>query len=109
LTVAASRLVEHLTQRFLLSKTAAMSPGSGDVDVWPIEQQKELFALLGDVKQQIGVELTDSYLMWPNKTISGIRFATQVDFRSCQVCRRENCSNRAAALDEALWASIQHQ
>jgi hypothetical protein len=108
LTAAVKHLVEHLSRRFLLPKTATMNPGSGDADVWPIEQQRELFALLGDVPKQVGVELTESYLMVPNKTISGIRFATELDFRSCQVCQRPVCPNRAAAFDEPLWASIQH-
>ncbi|NLZ04053.1 MAG: vitamin B12 dependent methionine synthase [Phycisphaerae bacterium] len=94
---------ERLKQRFALGKTSSMSPGSGDVDVWPIEQQRELFALLGDVKGQIGVELTESFLMKPNKTVSGICFATEVDFHSCQVCRRKDCPSRSAAFDPALW------
>ena len=105
LTAATKHLQEYLQQRFLLGKSASMNPGSGDVDVWPIEQQQELFGLLGDVKSLIGVELTPSFLMVPNKSISGIRFATEKDFRSCQVCRRENCSGRAAPFDEALWKS----
>ncbi len=98
----------HLKQRFALDKTASMSPGSGDADVWPIEQQRQLFALLGDVKAQIGVELTESYLMKPNKTVSGVHFATDVDFRSCQVCRRESCPSRSAAFDADLWELHQH-
>jgi hypothetical protein len=110
LLVAASQyLVEHLKHRYLLKKTASMSPGSGDVNVWPIEQQHELFALLGNVRGQIGVELTDSFLMIPNKTVSGIHFPTEKDFRTCQVCHRENCPGRSAPFDQALWESIQHE
>lgn len=105
---AIRHLSEHLKQRFALGKAASMSPGSGDVDVWPIEQQRELFALLGDVKGQIGVELTESFLMKPNKTVSGICFATEVDFHSCQVCRRKDCPSRSAAFDPALWDLHQH-
>lgn len=105
---AIRHLSEHLKQRFALGKTASMSPGSGDVDVWPIEQQRELFSLLGDVKGQIGVELTESFLMKPNKTVSGICFATEVDFRTCQVCRRQGCPGRSAAFDPALWDLHQH-
>lgn len=105
---AIRHLNEHLKQRFALGKMSSMSPGSGDVDVWPIEQQRELFALLGDVKGQIGVELTESFLMKPNKTVSGIHFATEVDFRSCQVCRRQGCPGRSAAFDPALWDLHQH-
>jgi hypothetical protein len=102
-------LAAYLDRRHLLSRTSTMHPGSGDASVWPIQQQRELFALLGDIPEQIGVELTDTYLMIPNKTISGIRFPTETDFRSCQVCQRPVCPNRAAAFDEALWRSIQHQ
>ena len=107
LTCARKHLAEYLRKRFLLGKTFTMSPGAGDVTVWPIEQQRELFALLGDVKGQLGVELTPSFLMIPNKTVSGIRFPTETDFRSCQVCRREVCPSRHAPFDAGLWKAIQ--
>ncbi len=107
LAAARAHLHTHLLQRFRLAKTATMSPGSGDIDTWPIEQQKELFALLGGVRRHIGVELTESCLMIPNKTVSGILFPTEKDFRTCQVCHREICPNRSAPFDEALWRSVQ--
>jgi cobalamin-dependent methionine synthase-like protein len=105
---ATKHLSTYLKRRFALEKTASMSPGSGDATVWSIEQQRELFALLGDVEAQIGVELTESFLMRPNKTVSGIHFPTAVDFRSCQVCRRAECSSRSAAFDADLWDLHQH-
>jgi hypothetical protein len=106
LVAAHQHLLEHLRESYFLARAASMNPGSGDAAVWPIEQQRLLFALMGDVTGAIGVELTDSFLMVPNKTISGIRFPTEKDFRSCQVCRRENCPNRAAPLDEVMWAAL---
>jgi hypothetical protein len=109
LITASQYLLEFLEHRYQLKKTASMNPGSGDVNVWPIEQQRELFALLGDVQGQIGVELTDSFLMIPNKTVSGILFPTERDFRTCQVCHRRNCQNRRAPFDQTLWESIQHE
>ena len=108
LQCAGAHLHDHLKRRFLLGNSSCMRPGAGDADVWPIQQQRELFTLLGDVKKQIGVELTPSFLMIPNKSVSGIRFPTETDFRSCQVCRREICPGRAAPLDQALWTSIHH-
>jgi hypothetical protein len=108
LGVARAHLAEHLNRRFLLGKTATISPGTGDVNLWPIEQQRELFALLGDVKERIGVELTDSFLMVPNKTVSGVRFPTEIDFHACQVCHRENCPARSAPFDQTLWECIEH-
>jgi hypothetical protein len=85
-----------------------MSPGSGDVEIWPVSQQKELFAILDGVTPHIGVRLTDSMLMIPNKSVSGIVFPTEVDYRGCQVCHRQNCPNRSAPFDEDLWRSTQH-
>lgn len=107
LKAANKHLIAHLTSRFKLPKTASMSPGSGDANVWPIEQQAALFSLLGDVQAQIGVQLTPSFLMIPNKTISGIRFAAEKDFRTCQLCHRKNCSSRSAEFDQNLWQAVQ--
>ena len=102
---AVGHLNRHLDGKYLLGKTATMNPGSADKDIWPIEQQKQLFSVLGDVEISIGVRLTDSFLMIPNKSLSGIRFPTELDFRSCQVCQRENCPSRQAPFDENLLES----
>ena len=102
-------LKEYLNRRYALGKTSSMSPGSGDVDTWPIEQQRDLFSLFGNVYELIGVELTDSFLMKPNKSVSGIRFPTEIDFRSCQLCHRENCSSRSAPFDRILWETYQRE
>jgi hypothetical protein len=103
------QLHEHLDRKYALGRSATMSPGSGDVNVWRIEEQKPLFALLGNVEEAIGVRLTDSFLMLPNKSVSGFKFPTEVDFRSCQVCHRPNCSSRSAPFDKALAESLGHQ
>jgi len=108
LGAAMRHLTEHLTARYALGKTSTMAPGSADAAVWPIQQQRQLFELLGDVEGQVGVRLTDSCLMVPNKTVSGVRFATQVDFRSCQVCRREDCPSRHAPFDPDRLAALEH-
>lgn len=106
---AGAHLSELLDRKYGLGKTSTMSPGSGDETVWPIEQQRELFSLFGDVEQLIGVRLTDSYLMMPNKSVSGIRFLTEVDFKACQLCHRDRCSSRRAPFDQELWESMQHE
>jgi len=104
---AASKHVRaQLRRRFRLAKTATMSPGAGDVSVWPIEQQKALFALLGDVEAAVGVRLTESFLMVPNKSISCLLFPTETDFRSCEVCHRQNCPSRHAPFNPELWEAI---
>ena len=108
LSAANKYLYDHLHYRFRLGKTATMRPGSGDASVWPIEQQRGLFALLGGTEQAIGVRLTDSFLMVPNKTTSGILFPTEADFRSCEVCHREDCPSRHAPFNEQLWEDTQN-
>ena len=85
LRIACCRLFEHLEETFHLGRTASMSPGSADAMVWPIEQQRELFHLIGGterVYEATGVELTDSCLMVPNKSVSGVRFPTEIRFES---------------------------
>ena len=106
---AAEALHERLGRRYALGKTATMSPGSGDASVWPIEQQKALFALFGNVKELIGVRLTDTFLMLPNKSISGIRFPTEREYKSCKLCRRANCPSRSAPFDAELAKSLGHE
>ena len=106
---AVEHLGWHLAGTFGLGKTATMSPGEGDMTVWPIEQQRELFSLLGDVKRQIGVVLTDSMLMIPNKTRSGIVFPTETDFHTCQLCQRQDCPARRTPFDGKLWETIHRE
>ena len=88
----------HLAETYGLDteRMSTMNPGSGNENVWPISQQQQLFQLLGDVETSIAVRLTDSFLMVPNKTVSGILFPTEVPFVSCQLCTRENCPRRRA-------------
>jgi len=50
----------------------------------------------------IGVTLTESMLMIPRKSISGIFFPTERMFFSCQLCPRENCPARESSYDETL-------
>ena len=96
LKAAIEFLKSHIEQAHRLGQFSSMNPGSGDVHVWPIEQQKELFTLFGDVKAHIGVQLTQSCLMIPGKSVSGILFESKIRFESCQVCTRENCPRRRA-------------
>ncbi|NLO27413.1 MAG: hypothetical protein GX113_04430 [Actinobacteria bacterium] len=104
--VAVAQVQEHIGRRYQISKLSFMNPGSGDASVWPLSQQKELFLLLGDVEGEIGVRLTDSFLLIPEMSVSGVMFPTETDFHSCQVCRRERCPNRRAPLDQELWDEL---
>ena len=93
-------LEDYLKRTYALGQVSRMSPGSL-VD-WPINQQKELFSIFGDVESLIGVRLTESYLMVPVKSVSGMVFPTEVSFESCQLCPREICEGRRAPYDPEL-------
>ncbi len=104
--VAMAQVEEHIARHYQISKLSFMNPGSGDATVWPLSQQKELFSLLGDVEVEIGVRLTDSSLLIPEMSVSGVMFPTETDFQSCQVCHRERCPNRRAPFDQELWDKL---
>jgi hypothetical protein len=93
-------LKKHLQSKFALSKISFMSPGS--LADWPIEEQRPLFDLLEDTENTIGVTLTDSLLMLPAKSESGIYFPTEITFLNCQLCPRKDCMGRKGAYSEKL-------
>jgi hypothetical protein len=101
LETARRALHQYLVQRFHPGLLSEMHPGS--LDDWPLSAQDDLFALLGDVAGSIGVSMTESKLMVPVKSVSGIAFSTQTHFTSCQLCPRENCRARQAPFDQALF------
>jgi hypothetical protein len=105
LHVVMEYLYSHIRGKFLLETTATMSPGEAERDIWPIGQQKPLFSLFGDTEELVGVRLTESMLMIPNKSLSGICFPSEISFKSCQVCQRKDCHARRAAFDKGLMES----
>lgn len=100
LSKARRHLEEHLRSRFALDDLSYMSPGS--LEDWPIEEQRPLFSILKGAEVSIGVRLTESLLMIPRKSVSGIYFPTEVTFYSCQLCPRQHCEGRKARYNENL-------
>jgi len=92
---------DHLSGLYKPGKLSRMSPGS--LADWPIQEQRPLFRILGDTEGMIGVRLTESLLMVPTKSVSGLRFPTEESFESCQLCPREECPNRRAPYDPNLY------
>jgi len=101
LRVALRSMKEALVEHFHPGETSDMHPGS--LADWPIEEQRPLFELLGDVEELAGVRLLDSLLMSPTKSVSGVRFPTEESFESCQLCPREECPGRQAPYDQGLY------
>ncbi|MGA2362120.1 MAG: hypothetical protein ABSG73_06625 [Candidatus Aminicenantales bacterium] len=96
----AAWLAERLKARFGFSNLASMDPGS--LEDWPITEQPKLFSIFGDTERLIGVHLTDSMLMVPRKSISGIFFPSEEGFSSCQLCERDACPARRMPYDAEL-------
>lgn len=100
LASAHTYLEDYLATKYALGETSRMNPGS--LEDWPVIQQKELFSLFGNVEDLIGVTLTESLLMVPLKSVSGICFPTEIKFESCQLCPRERCVGRRAPYSPEL-------
>lgn len=90
--------LKHIKEAYRTSgHLAAVNPGS--LAQWPVSGQQELFAILGGrefVEETIGVIYTDSFLMLPSKTVSGISFESEVFYENCQHCPLTRCPNRRA-------------
>jgi hypothetical protein len=78
--------------------TLCFSPGYCD---WPVTEQKKLFSLIES--QEVEVELNDSCLMSPRKSISGvfgIHSNGETPYNPCWDCNRTDCPSRRAPKKE---------
>ena len=91
----------YLTDKYQPGQLSRMNPGS--LPDWPLSEQRPLFEVLGESPAKIGVQLRDSFLMVPVKTVSGLFFPTEERFESCQLCPREKCPGRRAPYDPSLY------
>ena len=46
----------------------------GSLEGWDLKDQGILFDLVGDVERTIGVRLSESSIMYPSKTVSGLYY-----------------------------------
>jgi len=102
LACATRAFLAALEECFSPGCTAAMNPGS--LADWPLQEQRPMFALLRWA-DRIGVTLSESCLMTPNKSVTGLRFSTEARYENCQLCPREGCPGRRAPYDPSLWAA----
>jgi hypothetical protein len=101
LAAAHQALIEALDSAYKPGPCARMNPGS--LPDWPLTQQAPLFRLMGDPQASIGVTLTESMLMVPSKSVSGIRFPTTSNYENCMLCPREACPGRRAPFDAGKY------
>jgi len=100
LDAAEEAFSKHIEKHCNPPPTSEMNPGS--IPDWRVKQQSCLFAILGDPAKAIDVRLTESCMMSPTKSTSGIRYYSATKFVSCQLCPEANCSSREAPYDAEL-------
>ena len=84
-----------------VGQTSAVNPGS--LIDWPISEQQKLFAVFGENAEKIGVTLSDSCIMSPIKSVSGIRYQTDKAFHNCQLCQKKVCPDREDPFNRELY------
>jgi len=105
---ASNYMEKDFENRIRPGKTASMNPGS--LPDWPLGEQRPLFKLLGERVKDTGVELSESFLMIPMKSVSGIKFPTEFSYQNCMLCPRERCPGRRAKYDpEAFSRSVENK
>jgi hypothetical protein len=97
---AREHLKHTLAERYGLTGLSCLGPGQ--LKDWPLQEQRPLFSLLGDVESAVEVTLTETLMMSPRKSLSGVYFPTETTFFACQLCPREGCPSRKAKTDEKL-------
>ena len=103
---AHAALRRRIEEQFRPGKLAGMNPGASGIAIWSITDQRPLFRLLGDVEGLIGVRLTESCLMIPNKSLSGLFFTSEFGVDNCAVCPRAGCRGRRAPYDPRMAALL---
>lgn len=92
-----------IKERHSIEKLHSLNPGSNSCgEGWDMGDQKKLFSFFPEVEEKLGVHLTGSMLMVPNKTVSGIMFESDKDFVSCLECDKIHCPNRKMIHDGAV-------
>ena len=101
LRLAFRYLNDYVLEKYGMKRLSRMNPGS--LSDWPISEQGPLFAILGEGPRTIGIQLTDSFIMLPIKSISGFFFPAEFSYENCLLCPREKCPGRRAAYDSNLY------
>ena len=69
--------------------------------------EERILAIAGRAKE-IGVELTDSFLMLPVKSVSGLMFESEEHYTNCTLCPRAKCPGRRSPFDPQLYRQKYH-
>jgi hypothetical protein len=104
LMAAGRSFEEYLKNKYPGRRLTHINPG--ELDDWPLPQQKLLFSLFDGAADKLGVRLTDGCMIKPVKSRSGIYFANDDGFETCRLCQQFRCPGRRAAFDAAVLAKL---
>ena len=76
MAAARDHLKATIKEKYGLDKIFTMQPGSRPE--WAISEQKPLFELIGNAEELIGATVTESFLLMPVKTTSGLIYEKNV-------------------------------
>jgi len=97
---ATDYLKKYLIRHYSLKQLSNLNPG--ETESFPIDQQRKIFQILGDVEGMIGVRLTENCALVPTKSHTGIYYSTETEFISCRLCTNQRCMGRRAPYDPEL-------
>jgi hypothetical protein len=99
LGTAIGELHNRIRNNFIPKTVRMNSLNPGSLKEWPISAQPVLFKIIGNVYEDLGVYLTNSFLMIPYKSISGMFYTSSDNFENCIMCPIIKCPNRRAVYD----------
>ena len=103
--IVEKRFLEFLASKGLATPSTAVLGYSPGYCGWHMSGQEKLFEFLEP--EQIGISLTESFLMQPLKSVSGVLIAGPADIHRfansypiCTLCETQSCRKRIRALPE---------
>lgn len=97
LNAANTALDNDIQSNYRPGQLSSICPGS--LRDWPVSEQRYVFDIISDEARDIGVELLNSMLMLPIKSLSRIIFPSETPFYTCQLCPIDKCPSRKVPYD----------
>lgn len=97
---AMEKMSLEIENLFGIEKHIRLCPGS--VIDWSVGDVKKIFVLMDGLYQDLDVSVLPSGLIEPLKSTSGLFYATDEEFASCEICPRAVCETRTAPFNGDL-------
>ena len=82
------------------TRSICMTPGS--FDSWELKENIPIFMLLNK-GEGTGIALNETGIMYPAKSVAGIRFKAPSCEDRCEICLKKDCGNRKADFDKRMY------